>query len=108
MAITYTWEITEMQTVDSDSLDDVVMQTKWIKTGTDETGATGKFAGATPFNPKSVSPDAFTPYDQLTETIVLGWIQAVVVGKYAEHVNKKIADEIAAKTIKKPALPWTA
>lgn len=97
----YTWEVTGLKTTN----DGGVVQTYWKKTGTDADGNTGTFAGATPFE---VNPDAadFIPFDQLTEADVLGWIQAVVVGSYEEHVNGMIQKQISAKMITDAAMPW--
>ena len=50
----------------------------------------------------------FIPYADLTEEIVLGWIQDVVVGSYEEHVNEQIQKQIdeMANPITDPGLPW--
>jgi len=111
MAVTYTWKVTDMkvrnETIEGTTYDETVVQTLWEKTGTDENGNTGMFAGATPFqyNPES---STFTPFADLTEEIVLGWIQAVVVGSYEEHVNEQIQKEIDEKInpVVDPGLPW--
>jgi hypothetical protein len=83
------------------------VQTYWTKTGTDANGNTGTFSGATPFTPDPQQSD-FTPFDQLTQEIVLGWIQPVVTGSYEEHVNGVIAKQIADKVnpVVEPPLPW--
>jgi hypothetical protein len=84
-----------------------VIQTYWTKTGTDENGNTGMFSGATPLTPNPEQTD-FVPYDQLTQAIVLSWIQPVVVDSYEEHVNGVIAKQIADKIdpVTEPDLPW--
>jgi hypothetical protein len=86
-----------------------VIQTYWTKTGTDENGNTGVFSGATPLTPNPEQTD-FVPFDQLTQEIVLSWIQPVVTDSYENHVNgviaKQIADKIAPVT--EPALPWVS
>jgi hypothetical protein len=40
--------------------------------------------------------------------MVLGWIQAVVIGSYEEHVNGMIAKQIAEKAtpITETPMPW--
>jgi hypothetical protein len=106
--MTYTWKITGVKTVDTDSVTDAVIQTYWEKTGTDENGNEGTFSGATPFSQSSINPENFVPYAQLTEEIVLGWIQGVVVGNYQEHVNEQIQKQIDAKNTKQPNLPWAS
>ena len=107
MAITYTWAVTGMKVTKAGTLNNYVVQTYWTKTGTDENGNTGTFSGATPFAPDPTQPD-FTPYDQLTQEIVLGWIQPVVTGAYEEHVDGVIAEQIAAKVdpVVEEPLPW--
>ncbi len=107
MAITYTWAVTGMKATTVGSESDYVVQIYWTKTGTDENGNTGTFSGATPFDPNPDQPD-FIPYDQLTQEIVLGWIQPLVIDSYQEHVDGVIAAQIAAKInpITQPPLPW--
>lgn len=109
MALTYTWAITELALTTVGSLQDYVVQSRWTCTGTDENGLTGTFSGATPFTPDPSQPD-YTPYDQLTEAQVLGWIQAVVVGGYWDHVNGVIAEQIAKKkdpVTQTSTFPWS-
>jgi hypothetical protein len=102
----YTWAVTGMKGIDLPNEPNAIIQTYWTKTGIDEQGNEGVFSGATPFPPSSIDPDNFIPYDQLTEEIVLGWIQAVVVGSYEEHVNAQIQKQIDALKIKEEPLPW--
>lgn len=93
----YTWKLTSLKRKDSGNLKNIIVQTYWEKTGTDENGNTGTFVGATPFDLTTIDPDNFIKYEDLTEEMVLGWIQSVVVGSYEEHVNQKIAEQIEAK-----------
>jgi hypothetical protein len=104
--MTYTWKITEVKTADTENVTDAVVQTYWEKIGTDENGNEGVFSGATPFLQSSIDPENFVPYTELTEEIVLGWIQNVVVGDYEQHVNEQIQKQINLKSIKEPDLPW--
>jgi hypothetical protein len=107
MAITYTWAVTGMKVTKAGTLQDYVVQTYWTKTGTDESGNSGTFSGATPFAPDPTQSD-FVPFDQLTQAVVLSWVQPLVTGSYEEHVNAVIAKEIADKidpVVEQP-LPW--
>lgn len=110
MTITYTWKITGLKTKDvSDSKAGAVVQTYWEKTGTDENGNTGMFAGATPFTVDPTDDSGpFIPFDQLTEADVLAWIQAVVVGDYERHINDKIQQQIDEKIrpVVDAQMPW--
>jgi hypothetical protein len=95
MALTYTWAITSLKKTTDGDLSNVVVQSTWTCTGTDEDGDSGTFNGATPFPLSSVDPATFIPYEDLTEADVLGWIQAVVVGGYKDHVDAQINKQIA-------------
>ena len=111
MSMTYTWNVTAMKVMDQINeqgqvLKNAVVQTYWEKHGTDASGNEGMFAGATPFTATDVPEGEFTPFDQLTENQVLGWIQAVVVGDYAAHVDAQIQKQIDDKAITEPPLPW--
>ena len=98
MAITYTWDVDTLETKTEGSRSDVVVQTRWTKTGTDSSDSTtGTFKGATPFSAADVADGDFVAYNSLTKAKVLEWIQAQVVGSYEEHVNAQITKEIENK-----------
>lgn len=101
MAITYTWDITDIKKAQQvDGLTDVIVHIRWKKIGTDEKGTTGEFVGATPL---TASSGSFTPYEELTKEQVLGWIQSIVVGSYEQHVNDQIQKQIIKKND-----PWSS
>lgn len=109
MDLTYNWKINSLKKTSGNNLTGVIVGTQWELTGTDADGNSGKFNGATPFNLSEVDPENFIPYEDLTETIVLDWIKARVVGQYWDHVNEQIEKQIEIK--KNPieevnSLPW--
>lgn len=109
MAITYSWQITSVKTKTEGPYPQAVVQTYWTKTGTDDSGNTGSFMGATAFTTANMPEGhTFIPYEDLTEDIVLGWIKDVVVNGYETHVNQQIQRQIDEKI--NPAagasLPW--
>jgi len=111
MALTLSWEVTGVKTknetnTDGDTLADAVVQTYWKCTGTDSDGNEGSFSGATPFTAANVPAGSFVAFADLTEATVLGWIQAVVVDGYMDHVQEQIQKQIDSATIQEPALPW--
>jgi hypothetical protein len=113
MALTLSWEVTGVKTknetnTDGDTLNDAVVQTYWKCTGTDDDGNEGSFSGATPFSAANVPTGSFVAFADLTEATVLGWIQAVVVGGYMDHVQAQIQKQIDEATIQEPALPWAS
>lgn len=106
MEITYEWKVTSMKVTDTDLLENVVIQTYWTKTGTDELGNEGVFSGATPIKVSSIDPDTFVPYENLTQEIVIGWVQEEVKGQ--KHIDEQILKQINIKrnpVVEKP-LPW--
>jgi len=114
MAVTYTWEVTSLETK-NETLDDGVVlpnaicQAYWKKIGTDEDGNEGAFYGSTPFYGENLTEENFQQFDVLTEEIVLGWIQAIVVDEHEEHVNEQIQKQIDEKVtpITEVAMPWS-
>ena len=106
MAIEYTWAVTSVKTKTEGENENAVVQTYWTKTGTDEDGNEGSFSGATPFT--SENTESFVAFAELTEEIVLGWIQAIVVEGYEEHVDGQIQKQINEKIapVTETAMPW--
>lgn len=94
MALTYTWEITGMKLQSDAEVTNAVVQTYWKCTGTDADGNSGTFNGATPFSLATIDPATFTPYDQLTQEQVLGWIEAAAA-TYMDHITAQIEKQIA-------------
>lgn len=109
MSISYTWKVTSLKIRNEGQYENAVVQTYWQKTGTDENGNTGTFSGATPFTTSTMPQgQTFVPFVELTESIVIDWIKAVVVDGYEERVNEQIAKQIAEKVapIVEARLPW--
>jgi len=113
----YTWKINTIKKQDDPSteLNDIIVQTYWECTGTDENGNTGTFNGATPFEPDQVDTANFTAYENLTEAQVIGWIQSVVNANpgYKAHIEEQIQKQIDAivtpiTEVTDGALPWAA
>ncbi len=105
---TYTWKVTAVRTATVEEQSDFVVHVRWEKIGTDENGNTGVFIGATPLQTTLDPNGNFVPFNQLTEEMVIGWIQEIVVGSYEQHVNGRIQKQIDAKVnvVAEPALPW--
>jgi hypothetical protein len=106
MSMTYTWEITSLKTKTEGSNTSAVIQTYWKKTGTDENGRSGIFDGATPLTSANVPEGEFIPFEELTEEIVLGWIQSQIDEFYENHINAQIQKQIDKFYVTQPGLPW--
>jgi hypothetical protein len=111
MSLTYTWKLKSLKKTNTNTLTDVIVQTYWEVTGTDADGDSGTFNGATPFPAQDTNGDGFIDYNDLTEEIVLGWIQAVVTGGYKQHVDEHIMRQIMETKnpvvdVSESHLPW--
>ena len=117
MGYTYEWSVTGIKKVNSENIDEAVIGTRWKVICTDEDGNTGEFVGATPFDLHSIDTGSFTPYENLTETQVLGWIKSVVSGSnratnYWDHIqgqmNKQIErSKLSFTEVSDVSLPWS-
>jgi len=113
MAISYSWKITQMTKKTIGEIENVVLHVRWELKGTESsTGTHGTFSGATPLDFDSSSTDEFVAFGELTEEMVIGWIQNIVVGSYWDHVTERIADQIdkiddPIEEVQEAALPWS-
>lgn len=103
---TFTWTVTAMDVyTQADNEQDVVFNVHWT--------CAGEFADTTGSVYSTCSVPApegsFTPYQDLTQSQVLGWIWANGVDKDATEaaVDKQIQEKIAP-TVQTPPLPWSA
>jgi len=107
MTITNTWAIVQMDAYpEADGETDVVFNVHWTLTGTDGT-YTGSVYGTQALTLDPENP--FTPYADLTQDMVLGWVKdamgAEQVATYEGSVAQQIADQIAPPVVT-PPLPW--
>jgi len=105
MTITYTWIVTAMDCYPTESGNtDVVFNVHWTCSGTNGTYAAQVYSTCSvpgPGNP-------FTPYADLTQDQVLGWIWANGVDKEATEANvaQQIQNQINPPVVT-PPLPWS-
>jgi hypothetical protein len=105
MSATITWVVTSMDcypTADNET--DVVFNVHWSCNGVQDTYS------ASVYNTQQVTVDSsepFTPYNQLTETQVLGWVWASGVDRAATEaaVQQQIDNQINPPVVT-PPLPW--
>lgn len=108
MAITYNWNISQLDCVpQEDNVTDVVVTIHWRLEGTDGAYSGGVYGTATVKPYEAGEP--FIPYDQLTQNIVVGWVEEALgadqVQMYKDSVAKQIADQIDPPIVT-PPLPW--
>jgi hypothetical protein len=113
MAVTNTWGVVQMDCYpEHDGETDVVFVVHWNLTGTEtvgETTYTGYVYGSVGVTLDAEAP--FTPYADLTEAQVIGWVQdalgAEQVAAYEANVAQQIANQINPPVVT-PPLPWSA
>lgn len=107
MTVTNTWAVAQMDAYPKlDGETDVVFTVHWTLTGTDGT-YTGSVYGSVGV---TADPDApFTPYADLTQDQVIGWVQRALgaeqVTAYEANVAQQIAN-LANPPVVTPPLPW--
>lgn len=107
MTITNTWNVVQMDAYpEYEGESDVVFTVHWTLTGTDGTYVGSVYGSVgVPLN----EGEAFTPYADLTEAQVIGWVQDALgeeqVASYEENVAQQIEDQINPPVVT-PPLPW--
>lgn len=113
MAVTNTWGIVQLDCYpEYENHTDVVFTVHWTLSGTETISGTTYNGGV--YGSVGVTLDeggTFTPYDDLTEAQVIGWVQAALgeeqVTAYEGNVAQQIADQIDPPVVT-PPLPWSA
>jgi hypothetical protein len=111
MSATFVWTITALNCFkEEDGQSDVVYQVQWNCVGSQDVPAWGRpiakqFVSETMV---TLNPDApFTPYDQLTQTQVWGWLVPQYVDQTAiEALLQSQIDEAINPPTVTPPLPW--
>lgn len=108
MTIASTWIVDQMSCYpEYEGHPDVVFTVAWRLNATDGTYQ-GTVYGSVSL---TLSPDTpFTPYADLTQAQVIGWVQAAMgpeqVAAYETNVAQQIADQINPPVVN-PPLPWS-
>lgn len=107
MTIANTWRVVQMDAYpEYDTQADVVFTVHWTLTGVDG-DHTGHVYGSQGVDLNV--QDGFTPFADLTEAEVMGWVHGAmgvdVVAAHEANVAQQIADQIDPPVIH-PPLPW--
>jgi len=106
MATIYTWSVTAMDCYpQSEGETDVVFTVHWTCAGTDGVYSSSVYATCSVPAPTG----SFTPYADLTQEQVLGWIWSSGVDKDATEaaVAQQIQNQVNPPVVT-PALPWAS
>jgi hypothetical protein len=107
MSNTYTWVISQLDAYpQQDGHTDVVFTVHWRRQATDGT------YNADTYGSQAVTLDpsaTYIPYAELTEAIVIGWLEeafgAETLAAQEAALDKQIADQINPPVVR-PPLPW--
>lgn len=94
---------------DFDHYENVVAKIYWEKTGTDENGNSASYRNTTTFNLDSVDFNDLIDYQNLTEEIVIGWIQSSLNSTQIDRINKKIEQKLelhSYNAVSSKEFPW--
>ena len=90
--ITYKWIFSAFDCkISEEGMQDVVTTVHWRYNGTNEDGISAEVYGAQGVG--EPNPDAFTPYPELSEEQVIGWMESVID---MEAMNANIDAQIEA------------
>jgi hypothetical protein len=112
MSATFTWSVVQMNCAKmADSQTDVVFNIQWSCEGQQvSNGQTFSNAQNSSTFVQYRQGESFTPYDQLTQQQVLGWVwanpttsQATIEAQIQQEIDKQINNPVVT-----PPLPWAA
>lgn len=109
MPVTYTWDIVQLDCYPQyDGETDVVFTAHWTLSGTDGIYTASTYGSQA----VTVDPNApFTPYPDLTEAQVIGWVQDAMGPEQVASLESSIAGQIGSQIdppVVAPPLPWGA
>lgn len=108
-SVLITWSIVKLGTAqDLNSLSDAVVQVTWQCQGQQLKWDESEVLTATRTGTVMVQPStgSFTPYDQLTEDQVMGWVNRAMGEEGLTAVNHQVFADIYAQQNPLP-LPWS-
>ena len=114
MPVTYTWSVDQLTAYPTyESQTDVVFKVQWSYRGVDNNGVGSSRGGITEVTYTAGAP--FTPFNQLTEAQVLGWVTPTITPEQMTEmeagINGDISWQIAQASANDPVtppLPWPA
>lgn len=105
MAITYSYQIHELKAVPTvGDLEQVITEVRYAYIGTDENNITSTYPGATAL-PTPDSAD-FTPIDQLTEELVIEWLEANANLEIMQAAIEAHIEQQSGVIYRGSTLPW--
>ena len=112
MAITYTWEIRQLNRTTVYGIPDIISHVQFNYIGTAEDGQFAKCQGSLPFQlvpytfkdsatgeditiPAVFNKDNYIPYDQITDAVIVDWLDASVPQEAIDAYQSIISQQLA-------------
>lgn len=93
--VTYTWGFPVLGVVfNEDSLQNVIQTVNWTYTATEDTYIASCYGSLTLGPP---NPASFTPYDQVTEDMVISWTEEALGAEQVAAMQQSLAGQIEAQ-----------
>lgn len=110
MSNQYSWVISALECYPQhEGHTDVVMTVHWRRQATDSNGHSADIYGSQAVTLDAEAP--FTPYEQLTEAQVIGWLEdamgAETLAAQVTALDQQIENQINPPVVS-PPLPWSA
>lgn len=103
MSLTYTWDITQLDTATENNLDNVVKNVYWRYVVSDGEHRADIYGSFTPGPPES---NTFIPYGQLTQDNIISWLESKLeVDEMKLSLNYRL-EKIVNPPQSRPNLPW--
>lgn len=90
----YTWKVVNTTIKDSSDLSKIVISCAWYKQGEDQNGNVGRCYGNTQFDSTVIDINNFIEFDNLSEDIVLQWIQNTINESHDLELNACILKDL--------------
>lgn len=100
MAITYTWECTQLETMKQGQLEGVAAQACFEVHGVDEAGRRGMAGSDVKLG--AVDPNNFTALSEIDEATAVAWIKAALGPEAVKEFQRRVKEQINAQKVERP------
>jgi hypothetical protein len=100
----YNWKVLYIKTKDYPNMPLAIHSARVEYVGTNADNKSGRHEITIPFPPPTI--ESFTPYNQLTESTIIGWFENNFSQEHWNNILESIEEEISNQIKKQEFLPW--
>lgn len=109
MKIIFSWDVITSSIAPSENgMTKVIKSVKIQRKGTDQNGFFATYV--TWVDLPSPSPASYTPFEQVSETMIISWVNEILdaklVGAYDQTITDEIKNLVSRNIIENYPLPW--